>query len=365
MRLKDDLTTSAYRPFGAFRFILAMMVLLQHGLLLLPGGARETFYQLELGAVAVAVFFALSGFIVAEATGSFYAGRPAAFLTNRVLRVVPPYLAALGLSVLVDSWLFAAGRLVPLDAPVMLPPWQGRVLLAAVLEIVPGLPAYRLSGQDFSFIPFAWTLRVEFAFYLVAFATCWLMVRGGAAAWRRAIGAAAFAAGYAAFGVFLVRHWLHGAAGGGLQLLNIPFFAFGVCAYLALRDGTRLARLHLLFVAALVPVAFVLCGERGHPVLAWQLPILAGLFVALLLLARAPSPRGWMKDWDRRLGELSYPLYISHGIVLTVLASASTARGLLPYVVSVPVALWLASALHALVERPLRAVRARVRGREV
>ncbi len=356
---------NTYRPFGAFRFALALMVLLQHGLLLLPGGARETFYQLELGAVAVAVFFALSGFIVAEATGSFYAGRPGAFLLNRVLRVVPPYLAALAVSILVDSWLFAAGRLVPLDAPVMLPPWQGRVVLAAVLEIVPGLPAWRLSGQDFSFIPFAWTLRVEFAFYLVAFVTCWMMMRGRAAAMRRAIGAAAFAGGYAAFALFLWRHWRYGAAGGGLQLLNIPFFAFGVCAFLAWQGGGRGARLHLLFVAALVPVAFVLCGERGHPVLAWQLPILIVLFGALLVLARAPAPSGWVRSWDKRLGELSYPLYISHGIVLTLLASLSVSRGAGPYALAVVGALGMAVWLHALVEKPLRAVRARVRGREV
>ncbi len=354
-----------YRPFGAFRFVLAMMVLLQHGLLLLPGGARDAFYQLELGAVAVAVFFALSGFIVAEATGSFYAGRPGAFLTNRVLRVVPPYLAALALSVLIDSWLFAAGRLVPLDAPVMLPPWQRRVLLSAVLEIVPGMPAYRLSGQDFSFIPFAWTLRVEFAFYLVAFVTCWLIVSGRADAWREAIGAGAFAGGYAAFGLFLWRHWLYGAAGGGLQLLNIPFFAFGVCAFLALRDDGRVARLHLLFAAALVPVAFVLCGERGHPVLAWQLPMLIVLFGTLLVLARAPAPAGWVRVWDRRLGELSYPLYISHGIVLTLLASLSAARGAAPYGMAVVGALGLAVWLHALVEKPMRRVRDRVRGAQV
>ena len=342
-----------------------MMVLLQHGLLLLPGGARETFYQLELGAVAVAVFFSLSGFIVAEATGSFYAGRPAAFLGNRFLRVVPPYLAALALCVLIDSWLFTAGRLVPLDAPMMMAPWRWRVLLAAVLEIVPGMPAWRLSGQDFSFIPFAWTLRVEFAFYLVAFVTCWLMVQGWAAAWRTRIGAAAFAAGYAAFGLFLWRHWRYGAAGGGLQLLNVPFFAFGVCAFLALQDRRRPAQLHLAFAAALVPVAFVLCGERGHPVLAWQLPILAILFAALVLLSRAASPTGWVKDWDKRLGELSYPLYISHGIVLTLLASVSARRGAVTYLVAVAASLWLASALHTLVEAPLRGVRARLRGVEV
>ncbi len=351
-----------YRPFGTFRFILALMVLLQHGLLLLPAAGRDTFYELELGAVAVAVFFALSGFIVAEATSSFYAGRPAAFLANRVLRVVPPYLAALALSIALDSWLFHAGRLVPLDAPLTGPPWRGRVVLAAVLEIVPGLPSYRLSAQDFSFIPFAWTLRVEFAFYLVAFATCWLMLRGTQAAWRRPIGAAAFIAAYAAFGVFLWRHWRYGAAGGGLQFLNVPFFAFGVCAFLALRDRSQPARAHLLFVAACVPIAFVLCGERGHPVLAYQLPMLVALFGILLWLAGAATPRGQWRVWDKRLGEMSYPLYISHGIVLTLLASLSAARGALPYGLAVVMALGLALGLHAVVEQPLRGVRARLRG---
>lgn len=79
----------AYRPFGAFRLALAMMVLLQHGLLVLNSRGRELFYDLELGAVAVTTFLALSGFIVAEAIDRFYAGRPLAFLANRALRVVP------------------------------------------------------------------------------------------------------------------------------------------------------------------------------------------------------------------------------------------------------------------------------------
>ncbi len=352
-----------YRPFGAFRLALALMVVVQHGLLLLQDAGRDAFYTLELGAVAVAVFFALSGFIVAEAISRFYAGRPAAFLGNRVLRVVPPYLAALAITVAADSWLYTAGRLVPLDAPLSGAPWQSRVLLAAVLEVVPGLPVHRISGQDFSFIPFAWTLRVEFAFYLAAFAAAWLALRR--ARWRRGVGAAAFLAGYGAFGVFLWRHALYGVAGGGLQLLNIPFFAFGVCAFLAQGAGSLIARAQLALAAVLVPVAFVLCGERGHPVLAFQLPCLSVLFALLLVLARLPSPSTRWRVWDRRLGELSYPLYIGHGVVLTVLASVSAARGAGPFALAVLGSLVLAMVLHAVVERPLQEVRARVRGVKV
>ncbi len=352
----------SYRPFGAFRFGLAAMVLVQHGLLLLPPAGRAVLYSLELGAVAVAVFFALSGFIVSEAISRFYAGRPGAFLANRALRVVPPYLAALGVTMAVDSLLYAGGRLVPLDAPLVGTPWQPGVIAAGVLDVVPGLPAHRISGQDFDFIPFAWTLRVEAAFYIVAAATCWLMARGDGAAWRRRVGAAAFAAGYAAFGVFLWRHWMAGGAAGGLQLLNAPFFAFGVCTFLIQADRSRGARVHLLFAAALVPLAFVVCGERGHPVLAWQLPMLAVLCAALPLLARARRPQGAWRRWDRRLGELSYPLYIGHGVVLGAIAGLWPARGALPYGLGMVGALGMAAALHAVVERPLQAVRARVRG---
>ena len=357
--------SARYRPFGAFRCALALMVLLQHGLLLLHQGARDVLYRLELGALAVAVFFALSGFIVAEALAWFYAGRPGAFLVNRLLRVAPPYLAALALAVAADSLLYSAGRLVPLDAPLAGAPWQPRVVLAAVLEVVPGLPAHRISGQDFSFIPFAWTLRVEFGFYVAAAGAAWLMAYRAGAVWRQRVAGVAFAAAYTAFGVFLVRHRLYGAAGGGLQLLNVPFFAFGVCAYAARANAARGTAAHLAWAACLVPVAFVLCGERGHPVLAFQLPLLGVLFAALLALSRAPSPRGAWLAWDKRLGALSYPLYIGHGVVLSVLASTSAARGALPYGLAIVLSFCLAAALNAVVERPLAVIRARIRGADI
>jgi peptidoglycan/LPS O-acetylase OafA/YrhL len=356
--------TTDYRPFGALRLGLALLVLAQHGLLLLPEGpARAPFYDLELGAIAVAVFFALSGFIVAEATATFYANRPTAFLVNRCLRVVPPYLAALCLTAAADCLVYSHFQLVTLDAPLHGPPWALRVLLAGVLEIVPGLTAHRIAGQDFSFIPFAWTLRVEFAFYLAAFAMAWLLTRVQAPAARRWLTTGAFIAAYALFGLFLWHH--DPISGGGRQALNIPFFAFGVSAYLLQRRPTQAARLRLLLSAACVPVAFVLCGERGHPVLAWQLPLLCALFAILLALGRAPSPRGAWRMWDQRLGTLSYPLYIGHGLVLTVLASIWPARGALPYGVAIVCSFGLAWLLHRCVEVPLAHLRNRVRGTKI
>ena len=308
-----------YRPFGIFRLVLALMVLVQHGLLLLGPAARDMFYDLELGSVAVTTFFALSGFIVAEATQRFYAG--------------------------------------PRDVPLHGSPGQPRGILAAVREGVPGLPANRISGQDFSFIPFAWTLRVEFAFYLAAFVTSWLILR------RRPgvpVAALALALAYACFAAFVLR-----GGHGPLQVICIPFFAFGVGVYAHDRSSTPASVLHLVFASACVLLAFPYFRQHGHPVVALQQALIAALYAVLLALSRVHAVSQRFRRWDRRLGELSYPLYISHGIVLTALASISTRRGAGPYAEAVLASLALAAALHLAVEQPLRSVRTRLRGAAV
>jgi len=351
--MAHDLPPPSYRPFGAFRFVLASTVLLQHGLVLLAPPDREVFYDLELGAVAVVAFFALSGFIVAEATQNFYTGRPAAFLVNRVLRVVPPYLAALVITVAADAWLYSRGILQPLVGTLHGSPLQPRVIAAAILEIVPGLPAIRISGQDFSFVPFAWTLRMEFAFYLAAFATCFVARHRRVG---RSAGLIAFAAAYGAFWVFVLR-----GGQGPLQIVCVPFFAFGVGVFLFGRTPGIAAAAHLGFALGCSLLAFTYFRQHGHPIVAFQLGLTTVLFALVLVLSRLTAAPGPLRSWDRRLGELSYPLYISHGVVLTVLGSLSDRRGALPYALAIIVALLLAAGLHIVVEQPLRALRTRVR----
>ena len=354
-----------YRPFGAYRFALAMLVLLQHGLMLLHPAGRSLLYTLELGALAVTAFLALSGFIVAEALTSFYTLRPGAFLANRVLRVVPVYLVMLAVTVPLDAWLHARGQLVPVDAPLHGSPLQPRLLLAGLLEIAPGFPARRISLQDFSFVPFAWTLRIEFAFYLAAFATAVAMQRCRHPVRRRVVVGAVLSAAYLAFAVFAWRHRTGLPQTGALQVLCIPFFAFGLCVLFQVRRPSAWSRAHLLVISAAALLAFTYWGQRGHPALAFQLPALALLLALLAVLARAPAVPPGARRWDRQLGELSYPLYIGHGVVLTALASLSTSRGATPYIAAIPLSLLLAGLLHATVEIPLRGLRARLRGAHV
>lgn len=174
------------------------MVVLQHFQHLLRPGQRGFFVHAGLGAVAVAVFFVISGFVVAEANEVFYAGRPLAFMGNRLIRVVPPYLAALALTVAVHAVLWDAGRLVLWDYSLRLSPLDARLLLAGLLGLVPGFRT-SLVAQDFEFIPFVWSLRMEMAFYLAACVTLLAASR-----WRRAA-PLALLAGCVASALFLLR----------------------------------------------------------------------------------------------------------------------------------------------------------------
>jgi peptidoglycan/LPS O-acetylase OafA/YrhL len=221
-------------------------------------------------------------------------------------------------------------------------------MIGSLLDIVPGLPEHRLSGQAFSFIPFAWTLRVECAFYLAASLAC--LVRD-----QRIIFAWACYLTYTLFGLFLWKH-----AQLPQQLLCIPFFAFGVCVYQMEHDSRVIAVLNVAGMSVCAAIAFTFWSQRGHPELVFQLPLLGFLFATLVWLSRHTAPR--LERWDKRLGALSYPLYIGHGVILTALLNLTTRRNWLLYAAGMAGSLALALVLVVAIERPMRLVRARVRG---
>src|ERR1700674_3460490 len=93
--------TSGYRYFGSFRLLLAFLVLIQHFLAnVAPEALASLFMSLEVGSVAVLVFFSLSGFVIFEAADQIYQDRPASFFANRLLRIVPHFLVAVTAAIL-------------------------------------------------------------------------------------------------------------------------------------------------------------------------------------------------------------------------------------------------------------------------
>jgi peptidoglycan/LPS O-acetylase OafA/YrhL len=99
-----------YRYFGAFRLLLAALVMVQHfGADLAPASLASALAPYGCGSVAVLVFFALSGFVITEAADSVYRNRPGPFLTNRLLRIVPHFLLAVALAMLAHEFFRIAG----------------------------------------------------------------------------------------------------------------------------------------------------------------------------------------------------------------------------------------------------------------
>ena len=336
-----------YRPLGTFRLLLALMVVLQHFQHLLRPEQRGFFAQAGLGAVAVAVFFVISGFVVAEANEVFYDGRPLAFMGNRLIRVMPPYLAALALTVGVHALLWHAGRLVLWDYSLRLSPLDPRLLVSGLLGMVPGFRT-SLVAQDFEFIPFVWSLRMEMAFYLAACVTL-LGARRCACAVALALVAACVASA-----LFLLQ------MRPGL-LSTAPMFLLGVAVYLVLQQKTRWRLLFCLVAGMLAAAGFLSWQQHGTPQALAQFAMLGALLLAFLVLCKGHAD-GPVSSWDRGAGGLSYPLYLNHYAVGLAVFNLTQRRGASVYATCVLVSLLVAWLMARLAEAPLRSVRDRIRG---
>jgi peptidoglycan/LPS O-acetylase OafA/YrhL len=352
------MTAGPYRAFGALRCLLAVLVAVQHFQYLLPEARRAPFHAMGLGVTAVAVFFMLSGFIVAEATTSFYRARPAAFLFNRLLRLVPPYLAALALSVLLHQWLWQQGLLRVWDFTFSVAPGDPGLILGGVTAL---LPWPQSAGPHVEFIPFVWSLRIELAFYLTVCLVCAAVQRAG----RRLGDVRAqllllhlgFAGGLAGCVVLLV-------AGRPLLLLDIPFFLAGIAIFRLGRS--RSTARWMLFAATAAAACWSLSRWPQPPGLRVDIQMLCFVMLAaiFILVARLRLPPR-LRALDRRLGCLSYPLYLNHYVIGIFLYDVTTARGWPLFAAGLLLALLLATLMHRIVEAPLYGFRNKVRGATV
>ncbi len=341
--------THAYRPLGAFRLFLAIMVMVRHFQRLLAPPEPAWLQHAGLGMVAVAIFFVVSGFVVAEACIVFYARRPAAFLANRLLRLVPPYLAALSLAIIVQTCLWQAGLLRLWDYSLTLSPLQPRLLAAGALSLIPGFHPAFIGAPDFEFIPFVWTLRVEMTFYITACLTLLASLKCR----QRRVTDAALLLGLLACGLFLCL----GRPG---LLSSGPMFLFGValCLLTHRADACRIA-----FAGAalfLIWRGFSSYVQRGTPSLHLQLLLIATLLGALVWLIRLPACP-WPRHVDRALGDLSYPLYLNHYAVGIIVYDTIPSRGIEIFLFASLFAVGLSWLMSQAIDAPVIALRARVR----
>lgn len=362
---KSVLNSLEYRNFGIFRLVLAALVLVQHDFsALAPQALMLPVQSLEVGSIAVLVFFALSGFVIVEAAESLYQGRAGAFLTNRLLRVFPHFLVAVLIALVVYAAVIRPGS-PGLPHGAAFPAEQAFTLRNIAFNFIGILP---LSDRfiSFNFVEIAWAVRVEMAFYIVIALS--LMLAG--LAQRIYPGRAPSLAGVLLL-ASLVCVPLFGLAlsGRGIAMFQfLPYFVFGGALFYCVRGGSNWA--YIIAVIALAGIDWhFLAQPAQHRLLGFardvtfQFSLLTGLLLVMGVLAYLPSRR--IERLDRKLGDLTYPLYMHHLNVILLVYMMMPEYSWRVLALAVGASFALAFVLHKIVDPLVDRLRNKVRGRTI
>lgn len=350
---------------GILRVLLAMSVLIGH--------SDHSFGLPDINnTVAVRSFYVISGFYMAMVLATKYASLPYyTFIRSRYLRLFPAYLAVVVLTI-------AYGLLPGLANGSYQWPLQGWMNTISDLRIG-SIVSYALTnvfifGQDvisyfhvtenggmafdlfnkhriygfdaYMLVPQAWTLGLELCFYLVA---PFLVTRS---AW---VLAATALASIGLHGVVLPALGFDVAAFGYRFFpFELVYFCLGALAFKLYRHALfRKITLpaHCGLVVALSAVYFLSLGDG----LAWTKYLALSLFVPSLFTITKSS------KVDRFIGDLSYPIYISHLLVLYALTEYTNIGNEL---LGIAITLVLSLLIYLLVERGVDVGRERMLSRD-
>jgi peptidoglycan/LPS O-acetylase OafA/YrhL len=352
---------------GLIRTLLALSVVLAHS----PWNHG---FALVGGRNAVQLFYMISGFLIAHVlnTNRNYAN-PMRFYINRGLRIYPTYyvvaLLSLSLALLPHSQMRdfyrEAGALasVLVAAANVLLFGQDWAMFGAVHH---GSLSFTVDFRQSSpplytglLVPQAWTLGLELTFYLLAP----LLVRRDAALMTALVLSLLVRAGLMALGIGTTDPWSYRFFPAELSLFLLGALAHRFALPFwrrVLNDG----RLHFVPAAAVATMSLVIVVYSVLPLPESVKTVgLMGVFLATLPLAFVYQSRSRI---DKRLGDLSYPIYIGHFLMIEVVGAAwrvlhlpASAGGMTA--VNVLTAVGFAILLNRLLERPVERIRASIR----
>lgn len=317
---------------GILRVLLAVAVVIAH--------SQPAFgFALVGGQVAVQAFFIISGFYMALILEEKYAGEGAysLFLSNRFLRLFPVYwivLVATAAAGVVGWKLFHAGPLQSFHEHSDLlgvGPWV--LVLLGNLAIVGQDLAY-FTGVDpvsgdlfwssnfmetepplfrFLLVPQAWSLSLEICFYLIVP----LLIARSSALLAGLVATSLICRLYI-FSVLGLDHdpWLN-----RLLPLELALFLMGILSFRLYRTVRRSDRLSPVGPAVLALTLLIVLAYPQLSGSAVNQQVINWVFYFWLLLALPFIFQFTRKSSvDARVGELSYPLYVVHVLVLYLLA---------------------------------------------
>lgn len=342
---------------GLIRFLLAISVLLAH---------MNTSTQLIGGSAAVQIFFMISGFYMALILSEKYVGNNSyfLFLTNRLLRIFPSYWITLLVSVLLLAIShFLLSRTPSNDVLNNLSSMDWRLSTSIVISNI------FLIGQDwllflnidqlnnitvaksldvtypsisvnYLIIPQAWTLALEIIFYLLAP----FIVRKSTPI------IALITAALIILRIVISTHFNLNSDPWSYRffIFELPFFLLGILAYRAYRNLIRIHHLGYLPIYALL-LSILLLGTYSSLSKIPNKEILLYALIALMLPLIFISTK--TNKLDRMIGELSYPIYLTHVIVIGCLGKVGIHSITITIATSIMVAIILSSTIELPIEK--------------
>ena len=285
----------------------------------LPRWLNSATRWLAYGGYAVAVFIVLSGYClmipVARTPDGKLAGGIGGYLCRRVRRIIPPYYAALAISMILISLIPALSQRPSFFANAATPvTWPS---FAAHLLLIHNLQPHWFMKID----PPMWSICIEFQIYFL-FPLLFLPV------WRRLGLIASSAAGVV---IAYLLHHMDSAIYDYSHPFYVALFGFGMAAA-AMRFAP--GRAHKPMLAwpwlCLIPICValqvaILNTQNAwiHKHLGWLADLFLGGAVTSLLIATASTNENWLRRWTElplfaNLGKWSYSLYLIHCPLLAI-----------------------------------------------
>lgn len=342
---------------------MAWLVVLGHALHLCGGRAflPERAYDLmTAGRTPVNVFIIVSGFVITHLLLQMKEDY-GPYIVRRAFRIFPVYLAAVLAAIAVESlYLEAYGAAWVVQADVRLERiasqwanfWPHAIGHITMLHGIP--PDSALPYSSTAFLTPAWSLSLEWQFYLVAPLLLALLARNRVTLYATTaiLLALLYASTHGAFG-----HWRHPS----FLPLAIHYFLIGIFSRMALEKGPLLP--DLVFLLVIVAV-----GRSGqHELLIWT------VFFVIVLVEQGrlpPPPASTLAGaavkaiaWNRivqSLGRWSYSTYLIHVPIFAIVVGAgrrwlgmtSQTDALLLVALSFPVVLAASWAMYQVIEKP-------------
>jgi peptidoglycan/LPS O-acetylase OafA/YrhL len=323
------------------RFAAAIAVTLYHYVTCYPAPADAALAPLRAisavtryGYLGVDLFFMISGFVILWSSMNRDA---LGFVVSRISRLYPTFWVSIAFTVLC---IVAIGSALPGYEP---PPLDARTV-AANFTMLPTMLGFTRIEDVY------WTLEIEVRFYALIFALLLLRQMRNVEWWLYAWLAVSMV------GLFVELPWLIRFV--ALQPYG-PFFVAGCLFYTVLAGGLKWHRLVGLLAAAGACV-YVSIPQRVQfvtpdEISAWVVPALVlGFFGLFALMLRSGASR--LPRIAYKLGELTYPLYLTHatmGLLVYQLLRPRMGVGLALLIITV-LSLVVAWAITVAVDRPAR-----------